>query len=134
MIDFFAFLFACAFGFGLAFWIAATVLNNSNNFGDYHAEASHYSASVNITNEEKLKSQVGRESYVGESHFTKPTIPSAPKGKELIQKPAPPRIHHSGQNAVSSKALDPKTQVSTAVLSGAPQRKDSSFPRSFHDV
>ena len=85
MIEFFAFIFAGAFGFGLAFWIAATVLNNSNNYGDYHADASYYSASVHFTSDEKLKNSNSRGSYVGMGVFKKPTAPLAPKGKELIR-------------------------------------------------
>ena len=50
MINFFAGLFALAFGFGLAFWICGNKLDKSNNIGDsrggsktYQAETTFYS-------------------------------------------------------------------------------------------
>ena len=130
MIEFLAFIFACAFGFGLALWIAGTILYNSNNFGDYHADASHYSSGVNFTSNENLKSSEGRESYVAQSQFKKPTLPLAPKGRELIKKASVSRVHHSAKAAVPEKTSDSK-----AVSESAPRRKTSSdFPRSFHDV
>ena len=85
MIEFIAFIFASAFGFGLAFWIASTVLNNSNNYGDYHADAEHYSARVHFTADETLKSGDKRERYSGLSGYKKSTFSLAPKGKGLVQ-------------------------------------------------
>lgn len=135
MIEFLAFIFACAFGFGLAFWIAATALDNSNNFGDYHADASHYSASVNFTSDENLTSKAGREGYVGEGAFKKPSVPLAPKGKELIQKPVAPRVKNPVQSAAPAPAPAPKAQIPKAAPASVPEGKDpSAFPRSFHDV
>ena len=49
MINFFAGLFALAFGFGLAFWICGNKLNKSNNIGDSRGGVSDYKAYVSFT-------------------------------------------------------------------------------------
>ena len=135
MIEFLAFIFACAFGFGLAFWIASTVLNRSNNYGDYHADASYYSARVNFTSDERLKNSSVGQTYIGSGRFQKPTAALAPKGKELIQKPTASRVHPSDQDAVSSNTPLPKAQTPSSAPASDPKRRDpSAFPRSFHDV
>jgi hypothetical protein len=135
MIESLAFIFACAFGFALAFWIAATLLNNSNNYGDYHADASRYSASVHFTSDERLKNSNSRGSYVGMGVFKKPTAALAPKGKELIQKPTASRVHPSDQDAASSNTPLPKAQTPSSAPASTPKGRDpSAFPRSFHDV
>lgn len=135
MIEFLAFIFACAFGFGLAFWIASTVLNRSNNYGDYHADASYYSARVNFTSDERLKNSSVGQTYIGSGRFQKPTAALAPKGKELIQKPKPSKVQPSGQDTVPSESPIPKEQIPAAAPASTPKGRDpSAFPRSFHDV
>ena len=135
MIEFFAFIFAGAFGFGLAFWIASTVLNHSNNYGDYHADASYYSASVHFTSDEKLKNSNSRGSYVGMGVFKKPTAPLAPKGKELIQKPTASQEYLSDQDEAHSTTPIPNVRIPAAAPASTPKGRDpSAFPRSFHDV
>ena len=130
MIEFFAFIFAGGFGFGLAFWIAATVLNNSNNYGDYHADASYYSARVHFTGERE-----GRDSYIPLGKSQNTSLPPAPKGRELVQKPSASRVHQSGQSEVPSTTPVPNAQIPAAAPASAPKRRDpSAFPRSFHDV
>ncbi len=49
MIDFFAGLFALAFGFGLAFWICGGMLNKSNNIGDSRGDGAAYKAETAFT-------------------------------------------------------------------------------------
>lgn len=135
MIEFIAFIFASAFGFGLAFWIASTVLNNSNNYGDYHADAEHYSARVHFTADETLKSGDKRERYSGLSGYKKSTFSLAPKGKGLVQKATVSQVQQSGQNETPSNSPAPKPQTPADASASAPKRRDpSAFPRSFHDV
>ncbi|MCR5057974.1 MAG: hypothetical protein K6A81_05090 [Clostridiales bacterium] len=130
MIEFFAFIFAGAFGFGLAFWIAATVLNNSNNYGDYHAEASYYSARVHFTSEKE-----GKDCYIPLGKSQKTSLSPAPKGRELVQKPSASRVHQSGQSEVPLTTPVPNAQIPASAPASAPKRRDpSAFPRSFHDV
>ena len=49
MINFFAGLFALAFGFGLAFWICGTELDKSNNIGDSRGDGAAYKAEATFT-------------------------------------------------------------------------------------
>ena len=120
MIEFLAFIFAGGFGFGLAFWIASTVLNHSNNYGDYHADASYYSASVHFTSDEKLKNSNSRGSYVGMGVFKKPTA-----SQEYL----------SDQDEAHSTTPIPNVRIPAAAPASTPKGRDpSAFPRSFHDV
>ena len=45
-IDFVSLLFASGVGFGLSCWIFGSVLDKSNNLGDYKGESFDYSASA----------------------------------------------------------------------------------------
>ena len=123
-MDIFAFIFAAGLGFGVAFWIASTLLNNSNNIGDYHADPKHYSASVHFTEKLEISARTAREGCIG---FRKSTLPLAPRGSALVEKP---------KKITGSQETEPTPDtVSKPEPQKIPPRKNSSgFPRPFHDV
>ena len=134
MVDFLAFIFACGLGFGVAFWIAASILNKSNNFGDSHADTSYYSAGANITCRDRLTSVAAREGYVNTSGFKKPTIPLAPRGLKPVEKPVKARVGLTDETVNGTKVQEAAAPSETPVKPQSPKKNPSSFPRSFHDV
>ena len=128
MVEFLAFIFAAGLGFGVAFWIAATLLNNSNNIGDYHAEANHYSAHVDFSVDNVISGRSARDGSSG-VRFTKPSTPAAPRGTKKIEKPVNIR---PGENKDSE---DSSTDDSKETPQIKPPRKGSpGFPKPFNDV
>ena len=89
VINILAVLFGVPFGFGLAFWVGATLLNKSNSFGDSHGAASLYSSGVTFTDkEDKMKvSEVARQEYIDHHIPKKAAYKVAPRGLDLIERP-----------------------------------------------
>ena len=63
MIDFLALLFASGVGFGLSCWIFGTVLEKSNNIGDYRGMKSDYRAYVHFRMRKDKMSKGEYESF-----------------------------------------------------------------------
>ena len=70
-INFLAALFGAGLGFGLAFFIAATILNKNNNIGDSVGSASLYTGGVVMTDKDNAM---------------KPDYPTVPTGKGLVER------------------------------------------------
>ncbi|MBO4495080.1 MAG: hypothetical protein J5752_04415 [Clostridiales bacterium] len=88
-INFLAAIFGAGLGFGLAFFIAATILNKNNNLGDSHGEDYLYSGGVSFTDrDDKLKTNDKQTTeYLAMHQPQKAAYPTAPYGKALVQRP-----------------------------------------------
>ncbi len=89
VINFLAFIFAAALGFGLAFWIAATILNKNNNIGDSRGESRLYSSGVSFTDisDKMSRKEDVMHNYIDHFRPKKASYPTAPRGRDLVEKP-----------------------------------------------
>lgn len=89
IINFLAAIFGAGLGFGLAFFIAATILNKNNNLGDSRGEDYLYSGGVSFSDrDDKLRTgDKQMNEYIAMHHPQKATYPTAPYGKALVQRP-----------------------------------------------
>ena len=69
MINFFAGLFALAFGFGLAFWICGNKLDKSNNIGDSRGGSKNYQAETTFTSKCNRMDKTAYRTYVQQNLF-----------------------------------------------------------------
>ena len=88
-INFLAAIFGAGLGFGLAFFIAATVLNKNNNLGDSHGESYLYSGGVSFSDkDDKLgTSDKLMNGYIALHQPQRPSYPTAPYGKNQVERP-----------------------------------------------
>ncbi|MBO4928779.1 MAG: hypothetical protein J5379_11115 [Clostridiales bacterium] len=88
IVNFLAVIFGVPFGFGVAFWAAATLLNHSNSLGDSHGAASLYTSGVTYTDKsDKMKfGEVARKEYIAYHTPKRAAYPIAPKGKEHVER------------------------------------------------
>lgn len=91
MIDILAFLFASGVGFGLSCWIFGTLLDKSNNMGDYKGGNGDYNAYVNFTaRRDKMdKSEYSSFIYM---HGKRIDTGDAPKGTDLVRRLTPEEL------------------------------------------
>ena len=84
IIAFMSLLFAGALGFGLALFIMATKLDESNNFGD----SDGFSFNVRITDADNKvsRSEESRAGYLSYHAPKKPTVPIVPRSDDLVRK------------------------------------------------
>ena len=85
MIDFLALLFASGVGFGLSCWIFGTVLEKSNNIGDYRGMKSDYRAYVHFRMRKDKMSKGEYESFP-RMYAIKLDDSAAPKGTEQVRR------------------------------------------------
>ena len=134
MVEFFAFIFACGLGFGVAFWIAASTLNKSNNIGDSYADTTYYSSGANITHKDRLTSQAAIDAYANTSGFKKSTLPLAPRGLKPVEKTVKRRGGQTEGTTDETQVQEAAATVEKKVKPQSPKRDPSAFPRPFHDV
>lgn len=87
-MDFFAFIFGTGLGFGLALYIAASLLNKNNNLGDSKGQANLYSSGVTFTDKTDRMgvTEKKRQEYVDQHSPKVPAYPTAPRGKQQVEK------------------------------------------------
>ena len=86
MLYFIAILFAAAAGFGLACWIAGTLLNKSNNIGDSHGDRSQYGALVSFSVKKDRLSKSERDSFSATYVERIDNTASSPSGTEMVRR------------------------------------------------
>ncbi|MBO4473520.1 MAG: hypothetical protein J5750_01260 [Clostridiales bacterium] len=126
-MEFLSFFFALGLGFGIAFWIAASLLNESNNFGDSHADPSSYMSEIEMVNDSGAFDKYPQSSSLPRLGQKRSPVPLAPKGKELIEK--------SKGFPIKKELPVTKEQSPTGTVpqktTPNPDATGSSFPRSF---
>ncbi|MBR6487694.1 MAG: hypothetical protein IKT20_02165 [Clostridiales bacterium] len=103
-IDFVSLLFASGVGFGLSCWIFGSVLDKSNNLGDYKGESFDYSASArfDIRRDKMSKDESSSFTHMfGKRIDTSP----APKGDELVRRLTPEELSKYKKSDVPSGAF-----------------------------
>ncbi len=85
MINFFAGLFALAFGFGLAFWICGTELDKSNNIGDSRGDGSAYKAEATFTSKCDRMEQSAYRTFV-QQNIIDNVATNGPAGQEQVRR------------------------------------------------
>jgi hypothetical protein len=85
-INFLAALFGAGLGFGLAFFIAATILNKNNNIGDSVGSASLYTGGVVMTDKDNAMKLNDKNLYIVSHKPKKPDYPTVPTGKGLVER------------------------------------------------
>ncbi len=75
-------------GIGIAFWIAASILEKRNNVGDSHGETYLYSNDVMVTDKEKLQDvfHPKLKEYIQRVEPEAPKYPTAPNSKEQVKR------------------------------------------------
>ena len=120
MIDFLSFVFALGVGFGVSCWIFGTMLDKSNNIGDYKGDRGDYNAYANFnTRRDKMeKGEIQSFLYMHSERTKKKPVTADPgilyKGTDLVRrltpeereklkKPAPSGEFVSEKNGISKK-------------------------------
>lgn len=85
MINFFAGLFALAFGFGLAFWICGTELDKSNNIGDSRGDGAAYKAEATFTSKCDRMEQSAYRTFV-QQNIIDNVATNGPAGQEQVRR------------------------------------------------
>ena len=85
MINFFAGLFALAFGFGLAFWICGTELDKSNNIGDSRGDGASYKAEATFTSKCDRMEQSAYRTFV-QQNIIDNVATNGPAGQEQVRR------------------------------------------------
>lgn len=85
MINFFAGLFALAFGFGLAFWICGTELDKSNNIGDSRGDGAAYKAEATFTSKCDRMQQSAYRTFV-QQNIIDNVATKGPAGQEQVRR------------------------------------------------
>lgn len=86
LIDLIAFLFAIGLGFGLACWILGTLLDKSNNIGDYRGTNDNYNAFIHFTARQDEMSYKEKSSFCN-NNFVKVYDPSSePSGSDKVRR------------------------------------------------
>ena len=91
MIDFIALLFASGVGFGLSCWIFGTLLDKSNNMGDYKGGNGEYNAFVHFT---ARRDKMDKSEYSSFVYMNGKRIDTgdAPKGTDLVRRLTPDEL------------------------------------------
>jgi hypothetical protein len=84
MINFFAGLFALAFGIGLALWICGSMLDKSNNIGDSRGDSKTYNAEATFTSKCNRMEKTECTTYVQHNLITNDT--NGPSGTEQVRR------------------------------------------------
>ncbi len=85
MINFFAGLFALAFGFGMALWICGNMLNKSNNIGDSRGDGAAYKAETTFTSRCNRMDRSASRVYV-QQNVIKADGANGPAGQEKVRR------------------------------------------------
>lgn len=130
IIAFMSLLFAGALGFGLALFIMATKLDESNNFGD----SDGFSFNVRITDADNKvsRSEESRAGYLLFHAPKKPTVPIVPRSDDLVRKS---KAFHKVEildketeqkTKPAAGSSNPRRRVTSAAGSSNPRRRVTS--------
>jgi len=91
MINIIAWIFASGVGFGLSCWIFGTLLDKSNNMGDFKGDNRDYDAYVNfkVRRDRMDKSEMSSFIYMNGQRIDQG---KAPKGEDLVRRLTPEEL------------------------------------------
>lgn len=118
MIDFLSFVFALGVGFGVSCWIFGTMLDKSNNIGDYKGDSGTYGAHADFTTKrDKMdKGEVNSFVYMySERMRKKPTSTGTGithKGTDLVRRLTPEEREQIKKSATAGESVSEKNGIS----------------------
>lgn len=112
MIDILALMLASGVGFGLSCWIFGTLLDKSNNMGDYKGGNGDYNAYVNFS---ARRDKMGKSEYSSfiYMHGKRIDTGDAPKGTDLVRRLTPEELSRYKKTVPSGDFSSEKSGITS---------------------
>lgn len=129
LIDLISFLFAVGLGFGLACWILGTVLDKSNNIGDYRGTNDNYNAFIHFTAREDDMSSRQQSSFCNNNFVNIYDPSSEPAGSDKVRRMSDEELARLKDTSAEDAAARREAMLTASegkIWSGASSRKNLS--------